>query len=271
MEFLVVPMSEINPTTFFREDLPLGDYVSPGLKQVKLDPSFPNMVMGDTQVNTWKYLRSKVKHNWYVDTRFPYVGFVSRDEAHILYNSAIQFRGKRVLEIGCWFGWSAAHLVLADIKLDVIDPVLARQDFRVSVSQSLQSVINRFGLSSQVHLVAGSSPEIVHRIAANSTEPWSMFFIDGDHDAPAPRLDAQACMPYAAEDALVLFHDLASPDVSDGLDYFRDQGWNTMVYQTMQIMGVAWRGNAVPIAHIPDPSIEWELPEHLSSYQVSRG
>jgi hypothetical protein len=37
----------------------------------------------------------------------------------------------------------------------------------------------------------------------------------------------------------------------------------------MQIMGVAWRGNVQPIAHIPDPSVNWELPSHLQHYEVS--
>ncbi len=42
-----------------------------------------------------------------------------------------------------------------------------------------------------------------------------------------------------------------------------------MVYQTMQIMGVAWRGNVEPVRHQPDPKIEWRLPEHLQHYSVS--
>jgi hypothetical protein len=80
--------------------------------------------------------------------------------------------------------------------------------------------------------------------------------------------DAQVAERYAAEDALILFHDLASPDVAEGLNYLRDRGWNTMIYQTMQIMGVAWRGNVKPVEHIPDPAVNWTLPEHLKDYPV---
>jgi hypothetical protein len=42
-----------------------------------------------------------------------------------------------------------------------------------------------------------------------------------------------------------------------------------MVYQTMQIMGVAWRGNVEPVIHQPDTNIDWQLPPHLQDYVVS--
>src|SRR5205814_87672 len=78
---------------------PDGDYVSPGLAVIRLDAAFPNMVVGDKTSATWPYIRREVPHNWYVDRRQPSVGFVSRDEAHILYNSALRCRGRQ-LEIG---------------------------------------------------------------------------------------------------------------------------------------------------------------------------
>ena len=69
---------------------------------------------------------------------------------------------------------------------------------------------------------------------------------------------------------MTLFHDLAAPAVAQGLDYYRQRGWNTMVYQTKQIMGVAWRGNVKPVEHEPDPQVNWSLPDHLSGYHISR-
>ncbi|GAB1540363.1 hypothetical protein NUACC21_30320 [Scytonema sp. NUACC21] len=77
------------------------------------------------------------------------------------------------------------------------------------------------------------------------------------------------CEQFAEPDALILFHDLSSPDVCQGLDYLKAKGWQTMVYQTMQIMGVAWRGNVEPVIHQPDTTINWHLPPHLQSYPVS--
>ena len=103
-------------------DIPVGDYVSPNFQVIMPDRCFPNMTIGDTNTQPWQYLRREIPHNWYVDGRQPYVGFLSRDEAHILYNTALQFAGQPALEIGCWLGWSACHLALAGVNLDVVDP-----------------------------------------------------------------------------------------------------------------------------------------------------
>jgi len=108
----------------------------------------------------------------------------------------------------------------------------------------------------------------VEEIAQSQNRCWPLIFIDGDHDHPGPLRDAQIVEKYATEDALILFHDLTSPDVAEGLHYFRDRGWNTMIYQTMQIMGVAWRGHVQPVEHIPDPTMQWTLPAHLIGYRV---
>jgi glycosyltransferase involved in cell wall biosynthesis/tetratricopeptide (TPR) repeat protein len=245
--------------------LPDGDYVSPGLEIIRPDAAFPNMIIGDTQTCPWQYLRREIPHNWYVDCRQPIVGFLSRDEAHILYNTALQFSGKCALEIGCWMGWSACHLALAGVELDVVDPLLERSQFHQSVSQSLEVV----GVIDRVNLVPGYSPQRVEELAQQKCRIWSLIFIDGNHESPGPLEDAIACEPYAAADAAILFHDLASPDVAEGLDYFKEKGWHTLIYQTMQIMGIAWRGNVKPIVHQPDPSISWQLPEHLQEYEVS--
>ena len=249
-------------------DIPVGDYVSPNFQVIMPDRCFPNMTIGDTNTQPWQYLRREIPHNWYVDGRQPYVGFLSRDEAHILYNTALQFAGQPALEIGCWLGWSACHLALAGVHLDVVDPLLGREEFYGSVTSSLTEA----GVIDRVNLVPGFSPaQVIELVQKNNQQnkQWSLIFIDGNHEAPGPLEDAIACAKYAAPDALILFHDLAAPDVSQGLDYLKSQGWQTMVYQTMQIMGVAWRGNVKPIQHIPDPQVNWQLPNHLEGYQVS--
>jgi len=245
--------------------LPNGDYVSPGFSIILPDHCFPNMIVGNTYATPWAYLRRDIPHNWYVDKRQPTVGFLNRDEVHILYNTALQFKGKRALEIGCWFGWSACHLALAGVKLDVIDPLLARPEFYESVRNSLKAA----GVLNSVDLIPGYSPHKVEELTTKLNQKWSLIFIDGNHEAPSPLNDAVTCEKIAEENALVLFHDLVSPDVSQGLDYFKERGWNTMLYQTAQIMGVAWRGNVEPVSHQADPTVQWHLPTHLQSYSIS--
>lgn len=241
------------------------DYISPGFEKIQPDACFPNMILGNPYDSLWFYLRRDIPHKWYVDQRRPDVGFVSRDEAHILYNTALKFAGKKALEIGCWMGWSACHLALGGVELDVIDPMLSEQLFYESVTDSLQ----RAGVKEFVNLIPGYSPQKVEEIANKFDRQWSLIFIDGHHEAPAPLKDTIICEQLAAADALILFHDLASPDVGQGLDYLKAKGWQTMVYQTMQIMGVAWRGNVAPVIHQPDQSIDWRLPPHLQGYAVS--
>jgi len=259
------PQSEIKNNTL----LPAGDYVSPGLKVMLPDAYFPNIIVGDTQTCPWPYLRREIKHNWYVDSRVSSVGFLSRDEAHILYNTALQFTGKKALEIGCWLGWSACHLALAGVELDVVDPLLEREDIRQSVIDSIQGALNASGVQTSVTLVPGYSPQRVEELANEFNRKWSLIFIDGEHGAPGPLNDAIVCEKLAEEDAIILFHDLAAPDVAKGLDYLKQKGWQTIVYQTMQIMGAAWRGNVTPVKHQPDPNISWQLPAHLQGYSVS--
>ncbi|MEG4866674.1 MULTISPECIES: glycosyltransferase [unclassified Microcoleus] len=245
--------------------LPVGDYVSPGFELIKPDNCFPNMIVGDANSHPWSYLRREIPHNWYVDKGQPTVGFLSRDEAHILYNTALKFKGKKALEIGCWLGWSACHLALAGVQLDVVDPLLAIPEFYESVRNSMK-VAEVFD---SVNLVDGYSPQKVEELADKFQRKWSLIFIDGNHESPGPLNDAIACEQLAEADAMIVFHDLASPDVAQGLDYLKQRGWNTLVYQTMQIMGVAWRGNVEPVSHQPDPKVYWKLPEHLQHYSVS--
>ncbi|UZQ55629.1 class I SAM-dependent methyltransferase [Trichothermofontia sichuanensis B231] len=245
------------------------DYISPGFHVVRPDSAFPNMQVGQADPSKWKYLRWQIPHNWYVDQRYPHIGFLSRDEVHILYNNALRFRGKKALEIGCWMGWSACHLMLAGVDLDIIDPILANPEVRTSVVSSLQTACQSAGIAGQFVLVPGYSPQKVEELALQHGRKWSLIFIDGEHGAPGPLNDAIACEKYAEADAMVLFHDLAAPDVAQGLDYFRDRGWHTMIYQTMQIMGVAWRGNVQPVQHQPDPKVSWTLPDFLKGYRTS--
>jgi predicted O-methyltransferase YrrM len=246
-----------------------GDYVSPDFQIIIPDTYFPHMIIADPNASNWHYLRREIPHNWYADKRYPFIGFLNRDEAHILYNTALQFAGKKALEIGCWLGWSACHLALAGVELDVVDPLLEREDIRQSVIDSIQGALNASGVQTSVTLVPGYSPQRVEELANQFNRKWSLIFIDGEHGEPGPLNDAIVCEQFAEEDAIILFHDLTAPDVAKGLDYLKQRGWQTVVYQTMQIMGAAWRGNVEPVKHQPDPNISWQLPAHLQDYLVS--
>ncbi|HEY4671107.1 MAG TPA: hypothetical protein VIG78_03485, partial [Gemmatimonadaceae bacterium] len=127
------------------------DYVSSGLRIVRPDDCFPHLTAGDPLHHPWKYLRRDVPHRWYIDERFPLMGFLSRDEAVLLHNIALQFAGRPALEIGSWLGWSTCHLALAGVELDVIDPAHDDPAIRESVEDSLR----RCGVAERVRLARG--------------------------------------------------------------------------------------------------------------------
>jgi hypothetical protein len=227
---------------------PRRDYVSPGLTDPGLMRVFPDLAEGDVAELQWPYLRKDAPHIWRRDLRGrrnPYIGVLSLDEATLLYNNALPFKGKRALEIGCHYAWSTAHLVASGLDLDVIDPALGQPDQMQDVRDSLSRV-------GPARLWAGFSPSVVPAVRAFRPTPWSFAFIDGWHEGDGPRDDALAAIGEMADDALVMFHDLVSPHVAAGLAVFADAGWKVGLYNTMQVMGVAWRGAAAPVRHVAD-------------------
>src|SRR5271166_739044 len=241
------------------------DYVAYNLTAPSLDHLFPNMIEADKSVSTWPYLRRDIDHPFRVDRRNPTVGFINRDEASILYSNARLFAGRKGIEIGAWRGWSTAHLVASGLAtLHVVEPLLADADWRAEFVEVVQGA----GGESMTILVPEKSPEAVVRLGDAGVR-WSFAFIDGDHDGEAPTRDALACAPFLEAAAMVVFHDLVSPHVAKGLRALERDGWNVMAYQTAQIVGVAWRGEVVPVAHKPDPTQHWRIPEHLKGIAMS--
>ncbi len=240
------------------------DYVAPGLTDPGLMRVFPDLAEGEVADLQWPYVRKDAPHIWRRDMRGrrnPYIGVLSLDEATLLHNNALPFRGKRGLEIGCHYAWSTAHLVAAGLDLDVIDPALGHADQMQDVRASLASV-------GPARLWAGFSPSIVPAVRAVRPEPWSFAFIDGYHEGEAPREDARAVISLMAADALVMFHDLVSPHVAAGLGVFVEAGWSVGLYNTMQVMGAAWRGSARPAAHVADRDMPPPAGEHLRRFPI---
>ncbi|MDE3176005.1 MAG: class I SAM-dependent methyltransferase, partial [Pseudomonadota bacterium] len=212
----LVDFSQIEPVAKTLWPGARRDYVSPGLVDPGLIRHFPSLEAGDVAELQWPYLRKDAPHIWRRDrrgTRNPYIGVLSLDEATLLHNNALPFRGRRGLEIGCHYAWSSAHLVAAGLDLDVIDPALGHPD-------QMQAVRDSLGPIGPARLWAGFSPSIVPAVRAVRPQPWSFAFIDGYHEGEAPRDDARAVLPLMADDALVMFHDLISPHVAAGLAVF---------------------------------------------------
>lgn len=235
-------------------DIQRYDYIPPGLEDPGLIRYFDSLEESDPTCVRWPYLRYRAPHIWRRDARSTsniQIGVMSYEEALIVYNLAKQFAGRRALEIGCHFAWSTAHLCAAGLRLDVIDPALREQERVDAVTSSLA----RLGGQCEYRLWAGFSPSIVPAVWSVQGEPWSLALIDGNHDGDAPKLDAETVSNLCADDALVIFHDLASPYVANGLRTLKEKGWKTRIYNTMQIIGIAWRGNVKVLDHVADPNV----------------
>jgi Methyltransferase domain len=237
------------------------DYVSPGLVTAyNAERDFPDRIEGDPTLVPWKWMRKNDPHKWYCDRTMPTAGFINADETAILFNTALQFAGKPALEIGVLFGWSTWHLMTAGVELTAIDPLLRRID------KALYSVLPRHR---NVTWCSEESPAAIYRRAP---QKWSLIFIDANHDAPHPMLDTIAAEHAAADDALIMFHDVIAPDVFEAVRFLRWKGWKTRIYNTSQVMAACWRGDVAPIDHTPDPAIEaLPLPDHLSLYAYRPG
>lgn len=243
------------------------DWPPPALVRANLIEKFPEMVERDPAPIQWPYLRKEVPHIWRTDTRshrLPDTGAISVEEAELLYNNALPFTGRRGLEIGCHYGWSTAHLALAKLVLDVVDPALGHADQHFAVLDSLSRVDG----GGPARLWPGYSPGILPALHAAGSGDYSFAFIDGYHEGDAPRLDAEAVAGLCAETACVMFHDLTSPFVSAGLAALAKAGWHTGLYNTMQIVGIAWRGDFTPAPHLADPNVPIPRLSHLAQHPM---
>jgi predicted O-methyltransferase YrrM len=243
------------------------DYVPPNMHAPDLSPLFPYARPENPWAVNWPYLRKEVPHVWRSDSRndTPWVtGNASSEEAACLYSLASLFRGQRGLEIGTHFGWTGAHLLAAGLRLDCIDPEFASPVREAAIREVFDAISGR----EVYRLWAGYSPGLVSQARAAEEEPWSFVFIDGNHDGDAPRDDACEVLKYLADDAIVVFHDLTSPFVERGLAVYKNAGFSVKLFNTMQILGVAWRGSVHPPEHIQDPNVPVIFHEHLAKYLV---
>ncbi len=248
------------------------DYRSPGLEAPDLLPLFPSLQARAPLSRYWRYLRHNSPHIWRVDSRSlhrPNIGVLSVDEATLLHALARPFAGRRAVEIGCHFGWSTAHLIAAGVDLDVVDPALGNPAQMAEVRSSLQAVSENVKGCGDWRLWPGYSPGILPAVeAVQDGERWAFAFVDGNHDGEAPLRDALAVESRMADDAAIVFHDLLSPDVAAALAALEERGWKTRCYHTMQIMGIAWRGNVTPVDHVPDPNLTVPPFSHLQRWKL---
>lgn len=230
------------------------DYASPNLEPLPADIEsyFPRVNRGPSW-NPW--VPHNQRRNWRLRPR---IGLVTWDESTLLYNYALRNRGREVLEIGCWIGWSTVVFLIGGARLTVIDPVFLDHPAGKECCDS----VARAGFENQVELIGGYSPGSIDALH-DAGKTFSLCFIDGNHEGEAPLDDAKACARVSAEDCLLLFHDAIQPNIGAAIEWLGGQGWNYGVHYTSRFLGVAWRGSASPLEHRPDPAVDWD--RHIKS------
>ena len=224
-----------------------SNYQSPSLSGVPPDfESFFPCVVRRHSFNPW------VRHTGRYDRRYPGVGLVTHDETAILFNYGLALQHESIIEIGCWVGWSTTAWALSGVHVIAIDPVLNR----LPQGESCRASLQKAGMLDNVDLIGDYSHEALARLAASGFHARGIF-IDGDHEGDAPLHDAMDAQAVAADDCIIIFHDLLQPNIGRALTWLGRHGWNCGIHYTAQFVGVAWRGGLRPLHCQPDPKVEW--------------
>jgi tetratricopeptide (TPR) repeat protein len=216
--------------------MPAGDHVSPGLIRVRPDLHFPHMTREE-----------RAGQNCYFDRRFPEPAFVTRDEAHIMFNTALRLQSGCALDVGAFLGFSTCHLALGELSVDAIDSRLADRRILSSTMDSLASA----GVLDSCRLIADDGPTAIETLGQEGRR-WCLACFAGG--TPVLSL-IRACEPHLEANAILLLHDARTPEVAAALRALRGAGWQVGIYRTSRGLGIAWRGAAEPCAHTPDPAL----------------
>lgn len=174
---------------------------------------------------------------------------LTHDEAAILYHCGLRTVGDWVV-IGARLGWCSAHLAEAGCSVNAIEPELARMSFADRFRENTEKC-----QWNRIVTQAMTSAEFFQ--GQYREEIYGGSLIDGNHDAPWPRYDAECCAGMAKPDACIVFHDLLGSPIQDAVVWLLDNGWSARVYYTPHMMAVAYRGAFNPPDHVRDPDIDW--------------
>lgn len=230
-----------------------NDYISPNLEVIFPDPCLPHLATSNLTSNR-SYISQAEPINSYYSNR----SLLGRAEMQIVYNIALQYKGKRGLVIGCQMGWISCHIAISGMELDILDPQLLDRELLQAVMDSINSAKAVFGTIGTVTCVPCAGSE-VSALANDLQRQWSSICIDANSlFASANRDDsildvAIACEPYTAADATIIFANCLEVDRDHIFAYFKTKGWQTKIYETFPPLVIVWRGGIEPVEFFPDP------------------
>lgn len=178
-------------------------------------------------------------------------GFITHDEAAILYHCALRVRGKWI-DIGSRFGWSTAHIALSGSTVFAVD-----QDYKVPhlLERARTNLRNHLDTCLRIVPVAKTSDEYFADLM--DTDLFAGVMIDGNHDSPCPLNDAKNAVDVLCGEGVIVLHDFWGKPIQDAVNYLIDEGMKCRVYNTPNGMAVCSDFEEFIPEHVADPTVDW--------------
>ena len=200
-------------------------------------------------------------------TFFAGCGYMTPEEASLLYRIARASPPGWWVEIGTHTGWSLAHIMAAGRDAVGLDPEYARVShnetrspdaFLKRASENLQRVRDAAPDAGRFSLLGITSTEFFADPQLRPYGPSPVgVIIDGDHSDPHPVADALGTVR-TFRPAIVILHDAMIHSVQRGAFALQRMGYRTHTYRTAQLLVVAWLDPSwTPPAHEPDKAFDF--------------
>jgi predicted O-methyltransferase YrrM len=166
---------------------------------------------------------------------------IGEDECLVFGRLIKALRPKRVFVIGNAFGLSAVYMArcmeeFGGESLVTLDSQAEGDGMKCAdVARRVQ---NRLGLKVLTQK-KGQSPEDVAGAVANPVH--DLIFIDGLHAHPQVTLDLEACLPFASQQTVFVWHDFWIPGVPESVEVARQKGFRCAFVPTSCEMVVGAR------------------------------
>lgn len=192
-------------------------------------------------------------------------GFLTHDEAAILYRCAKGIGSGWWIDIGSRFGWSSAHIAAADVNVVAIDPIYAVTESEERARKNIAGLDHP-----HVFLNHCTSSEYFSRYTLEANGPVVGACIDGDHSYPEPLNDAKNVVAHLAQRGVIVLHDVIGGSIQEAVVWLLDNGFKARIYWTPHVMAVCWRGEFTPPDHVADPQIEPKLRPQMAGFPFER-
>lgn len=202
----------------------------------------------------------------------PDCGYLTHDEGAIL-AACVRAAPGGWVDVGSRFGWSTAHILAGGAKkIYACDPIYRDERMLALATRQLFGAMTHAQVVGALELFDDPSPGCFKVIGAQvHANPIVGVHIDGNHDSPAPVVDAGAAATHLPLLGVIVFHDFQGAPIREAVTMLLQLGWSARVYWTPNGMAVCWRGDYKPPNHFEDDRVDWrEIEKRYSDFNFER-